>query len=155
MSLLASSLLFFCRPVALAGIHSDNGKDSTTNSLGMKMVLIGPGTFVMGDETGNFDEKPAHQVEISRPFYMSATPVTNAQYEQFDPSHLLLRGKRRLSGDDDEAVIYISWQDAVNFTKWLSKKEGKPYRLPTEAEWEYACRAGTSTLPLIPAIPCR
>jgi hypothetical protein len=76
---------------------------------------------------------------------MSACEVTNAEYERFDPEHGQLRGKLGFSVGDDEAVIFISWHDAVRFCRWLSDKEGFPYRLPTEAEWEYACRAGTTT----------
>jgi formylglycine-generating enzyme len=124
---------------------SFTNKDVRTNSVGMNMVRIKSGSFFMGSDEGEYDEKPVHKVNISSPFYMSATPVTNAQYEQFDPHHRLLRGKRGLSREDDEAAVYISWYDAVAFTQWLSLKEGIPYRLPTEAEWEYACRAGTET----------
>jgi len=120
-------------------------KNTITNSLGMSLVKIDAGSFIMGNERGAFDEKPAHKVIISAPFYMSTSPVTNAQYEQFNKAHELLRGKRDLSFDDDDAVVFVSWYDALAFTEWLSLKEGKPYRLPTEAEWEYACRAGTTT----------
>ncbi len=134
---------------------------SFTNSLGMKMVRIPAGTFSMGsvegaestlsgrsdgpDRHAQWDETPVHKVTISRPFFMAATEVTNAQYEQFAPDHKHLRGLGGMSSGDDEAVIHVSWNDAVKFCTWLGKKEGKPYRLPTEAEWEYACRAGTTT----------
>jgi formylglycine-generating enzyme len=138
--------------VQIAEIASDNSdsqvpneNEKITNTLGMKMIKIKPGSFVMGDNEGNFDEKPAHEVEITRPFYLSATPVSNAQYEQFNPDHKLLRGKRDLSYRDNEAVVFVSWYEAEAFCKWLSEKEGKTYRLPTEAEWEYACRAGTNS----------
>ncbi|MBS3775868.1 MAG: formylglycine-generating enzyme family protein, partial [Bacteroidales bacterium] len=111
----------------------------------MELVEIKPGSFYMGSDEGAYDEIPVHRVTLSSPFYMSATSVTNAQYEQFDPAHRSLRGKRGISHDDEEAVVFVSWHDAKAFTEWLSRKEGKPYRLPTEAEWEYACRAGTKT----------
>jgi formylglycine-generating enzyme required for sulfatase activity len=116
-----------------------------TNSIGMKFVRITPGTFQMGQQGGHWDEQPVHKVNIARPFFIGATEVTNAQYEQFDPGHRQFRGRWGLSNADDEAVVFVSWNDAVAFCKWLSGKEGKPYRLPTEAEWEYACRAGTTT----------
>ncbi len=146
---------------ALAAFAADMPHNKEyTNSIGMRLVRIEPGTFSMGvgkgpipDEVagkphrsdGDFDERPVHKVKISNPFYMGVYEVTNAQYEQFDPEHRKLRGKLDFSKDDDEAVVFVSWDDAVRFCEWLSAKEGLPYRLPTEAEWEYACRAGTTT----------
>jgi formylglycine-generating enzyme required for sulfatase activity len=116
------------------------------NSVGMTLVRIEPGAFLMGsDAGGDFDERPAHKTAVTRPFSIGATEVTNKQYEQFDPNHRQLRGQLGFSKEDDEAVIFVSWHDATRFCEWLSRKEGKPYRLPTEAEWEYACRAGTTT----------
>lgn len=116
------------------------------NSLGMRFVLIDQGSFMMGqDKGGESDERPVHRVNISRPFYMAVNAVTNAQYEQFNPEHHHLRGYNGFSIRDDEAVIFVSWNDTLNFCEWLSKKEGKTYRLPTEAEREYACRAGTTS----------
>jgi formylglycine-generating enzyme required for sulfatase activity len=128
------------------------------NSIGMKFVRIEPGSFMMGIEKvplpgalakrshlrdGDPDEKPVHRVTVGRPFYMGVYEVTNEQYEKFDPGHRHLRGKLGFSIESDEAVVFVSWHDARAFCEWLSKKEGLPYRLPTEAEWEYACRAGT------------
>ncbi len=121
------------------------GSGYKVNSLGMGLVRIESGTFLMGSEEGEYDEQPVGMVHITQPFYMGVTPVTNAQYEQFDAYQRLLRGKRGISAADDEAVVNVSWYDAVAFTEWLSLKEGIPYRLPTEAEWEYACRAGTTS----------
>lgn len=111
----------------------------------IRMVDIPAGSFYMGGEgTGeDYDEQPIHKVNITHPFKMSMTEITNAQFEAFRPEHKALRGKNGLSLEDDEAVVYVSYADAVAFCEWLSRKEGKHYRLPVEAEWEYACRAGT------------
>jgi len=124
---------------------AQNQLSKSTNSLNMEMVNMPLGKFYMGSagRGKDFDEAPAHVVHITKSFRISATEVTNAQYEQFDPTHKLYRGKKGLSKGDDEAVIFVSYDDALAFCKWLSAKEGKTYRLPTEAEWEYACRAGT------------
>ncbi len=128
-----------------------------TNSLGMRFVNIDAGTFSMGNNSalpehlvrlpnrthGDFDERPVHTVTISSPYSLGVTPVTNAQYEVFDPAHRELRGKLGFSREDDEAVVFVSWNEATAFCEWLSERENLPYRLPTEAEWEYAARAGT------------
>ena len=131
------------------------------NSIGMELVRVEAGTFRMGISQaripgnlrdgrrfamyGDFDERPVYPVTISRPFYVGSFEVTNAQYEQFDPAHRERRGELGFSREDDEAVVFVSWNDAVAFCRWLSEKEGLGYRLPTEAEWEYAARAGTTT----------
>ena len=94
------------------------------------------------DTGADWDETPVRQVKITHPFFMGVTEVTNAQYEQFDPKHR--RAPKEAAKDD--AVVNANWDDANAFCQWLSTKEGKHYRLPTEAEWEYACRAGTTTL---------
>ena len=99
-----------------------SSEKTLTNSLGMEMVLIEDGQFPMGSEDGHWDEHPVRQVIISRPFYLGATEVTNTQYEQFDPEHRELRGKLGYSGDDDEAVVFVSWEDALAFCLWLSRK---------------------------------
>jgi sulfatase modifying factor 1 len=116
------------------------------NSAGIQMVEIPAGKFYMGSEGEGetIDENPIHRVSVKN-LKIATTEVTNAQYEAFDPSHKKLRGKDGFSKADDEAVIFVSYQDATAFCEWLSKKEGKKYRLPTEAEWEYVCRAGTVT----------
>jgi len=132
-------------PDGIPAASMPQGRDFV-NSLGMKFVRIAPGTFLMGSaEGGDFDERPVHRVTVSQPFYLGVTEVTNAQYERFDASHRALRGKLGFSKADDEAVVFVDWRQAVAFCRWLSAQEGLPYRLPTEAEWEYACRAGTAT----------
>jgi len=129
----------------------------TVNSLGMKLVKIEAGEFIMGAgdkrpvteaewKRNDWDESPAHRVKISAPFFVSTTEVTNAEYEQFDPQHKAVRGTGDASRTDSDPVTMVTWQQAVEFCKWLSKKESKTYRLPTEAEWEYCCRAGTTTV---------
>src|SRR5579872_835316 len=134
-----------------------------TNSIGMPMLEIPAGTFKMGywqsapldpsitnavdwlPSTGDYDEIPSHQTTISQHFWLGSYEVSNKEYEQFDPRHALLRGKLGISTNDSEAVVFVSWEDAAAFCDWLAAREGRPYRLPTEAEWEYACRAGTTT----------
>lgn len=127
-------------------------------SLELEFASIPPGTFQMGAdlpadvitaERAVFiqDELPAREVTITNAFEMSKFEITNAQYEKYDPGHAALRGKAHgLSRGDREAVVYVDWQDATGFCRWLSEQDERyDYRLPTEAEWEYACRAGTRT----------
>lgn len=131
--------------LSLLSIQVISGFAQSPQSPFIEMVDIPAGSFYMGSngDGENWDEKPIHLVDITHSFKMGKTEVTNAQYEAFRPEHRTLRGKDGVSFEDDEAVVYVSYQDAIDFCKWLSNREGKTYRLPTEAEWEYACRAGT------------
>jgi formylglycine-generating enzyme required for sulfatase activity len=133
-----------------------------TNSIGMTLVRIPAGEFRMGsaasDRQAQEQEKPQHRVQIPKPFYLGAHEVTQAQYRSVmgtNPSHFSLTGggRSKLSGiaSDRLPVETVSWSDAVAFCRRLSnlpeeRAAGRTYRLPTEAEWEYACRAGTATV---------
>ena len=125
-----------------------------TNSIGMKLVLIPKGTFMMGSpesEQGRFENETQHDVTISKDYYLGVYEVTQAQYEKVmgeNPSHF--QGSIVGNENADLPVENVPWEDAVEFCKKLSdlpeeKKAGRIYRLPTEAEWEYACRAGSKT----------
>jgi len=109
-----------------------------TNTVGMPMLLIPSGSFLMGSDEPEADphEQPLTRTNLAA-FYLSQWAVTNAQYEQFDPSH---HSKRAPGSGDKHPVVYVSYADAVKFTTWLSLQEKRKYRLPTEAEWEYAAR---------------
>ncbi len=111
------------------------------NSIGMEFVLIPAGTFEMGSTKGDKDEQPVHTVTISKPFYMGKYEVTQAQWQEIMGSNPSL-----FQGDGSRPVEQV-WFDVVqDFIGKLNAKEGKNhYRLPTEAEWEYAARAGTTT----------
>ena len=124
-----------------------------TNSIGMKLVLIPKGTFMMGspiEEEGAENDEKQHQVTIGKDYYLGVTEVTQGQYEKVmgtNPSYFQKRVIRK-SDSSMYPVEQVSWEDAVEFCKKLSdlpeeKKAGRVYRLPTEAEWEYACRAGS------------
>ena len=123
------------------------------NTLGMSFITIPPGEFVMGsppsedDKYGSRLYEKQHVVKVENYFWISAFEVTNSQYRVFDKNHksgfIKYSGKKISLDDEDCPVVNISWEDANLFCKWLSKKEGRDYRLPTEAEWEYACRAGS------------
>jgi formylglycine-generating enzyme required for sulfatase activity len=108
------------------------------NTVGATMVLLPPGDFIMGSDAPDAqpNEQPLTPVTLGA-FYMAQHPVTNAQFERFDPRH---RTKRMEGAGDDHPVVYVASFEAVKFCEWLSQKEGKIYRLPTEAEWEYAAR---------------
>lgn len=109
-----------------------------TASIGAKMLLVPAGVFKMGSEAKDAspNEAPLTQVTLGC-YYLSRYPVTNEEYELFDPTHVR---KRAPGAGDRHPVIHVSSADAIEFCKWLSSKERRRYRLPTEAEWEYAAR---------------
>jgi len=108
------------------------------NSIGMEFVLVPAGEFIVGrDEGGDEDERPSRTVTLPA-FYMSVSEVTNAQFEEYEP----LRHSERseFSDMDRSPIVDVSWREAAEFCRWLSKKEGYAYRLPNEQEWEKAAR---------------
>ncbi|MBW4684132.1 MAG: formylglycine-generating enzyme family protein [Komarekiella atlantica HA4396-MV6] len=114
------------------------------DSVTLEMVQIPGGTFMMGSPAGEkereSDEGPQHQVKVAG-FFMGKYEITQAQYQAImgsNPSNFKTNG-------GNQPVEQVNWNDAVEFCKKLSKKTGRTYRLPSEAEWEYACRAGTTT----------
>jgi formylglycine-generating enzyme len=137
--------LFLSTVSAGVAVADPGGTVTFTNSLGMRFHAVPAGEFTMGSRAGDWDEEPRRRVTIAHSLLLAQTEVTNAQYETFDPAHARWRGRQGISAKDDEPVVFVGWHDAVAFCAWLSAREGKPYRLPTEAEWEYACRAGTET----------
>jgi len=109
-----------------------------TNSIGTELLLVPSGVLQMGSEAPDAapNERPITPVTLSC-YYLSRHPITNAQYEVFDPSHA---GKRTPGAGDRHPVVYVSSNEAAKFCQWLSSRDRRRYRLPTEAEWEYAAR---------------
>jgi formylglycine-generating enzyme required for sulfatase activity len=130
---------------AFAVSAAEQGKENKpelilTNSIGMELKRIEPGSFMMGSDRGDIDEKPVHEVKIAKPFYIGVYELTQEQYEKVmgtNPSRFK---------EPKRPVENVSWADAKAFCRKLSEMEKAEYRLPTEAEWEYACRAGTQTV---------
>ncbi len=141
-------------------VQLDTGQITRTVDLGggvkMELVRIPAGQFVMGDPTGETDESPIAVVRIERAFWMAKHEVTNEQYARFDPAHESRFEHRsswifseeylgwKLDGPR-QPVVRVSWQKAIEFSRWLTRRIGEPVTLPTEAQWEYACRAGSAS----------
>jgi len=120
---------------------------SITNTIGMTFKEIPAGTFMMGSPESEADrlvDEHQHKVTITKAFYMQTTEVTQGQWQAVMATEPW-KGLAVITASTNYPAAFISWKHAVAFCEKLSTKEGKIYRLPTEAEWEYACRAGTET----------
>ncbi len=144
------------------------------NSFGMRLVYIPPGKYAMGSpqsERGRESQETQHEVELTKGFYLGIHEVTVGQFRKFvrnakyqtdgekdgkggwgvnEAGSIEMNGKYTWKSpgfeqSDDHPVVLVSWNDAKAFCRWLSEKEKKQYRLPSEAEWEYACRGGSKT----------
>jgi formylglycine-generating enzyme required for sulfatase activity len=129
-------------------------KIELAKGLTLDLALIPAGQFIMGATDGEGDEYPQAVVTIERPFYMAKCEVTNAQFALFDPTHESAyisvlnkdQSTRGVAADHErQPVIRVNWHQAAAFCQWLSAKTGLRFSLPTESQWEYACRAGTAT----------
>lgn len=163
-AVLAATLLAGVGVLAVIGLLQGLARQApaarVTNSIGMELVKVRAGSFLMGspkNEEGRHDDEEQHEVQISKPFYVGVYEVTQAEYQKImgaNPSHFSAKGQGNPRVKDQKTekfpVEQVSWTQAKEFCKKLSaqaeeKKAGRVYRLPTEAEWEYACRAGTKT----------
>jgi formylglycine-generating enzyme required for sulfatase activity/serine/threonine protein kinase len=143
------------RGPAGASDKGDLPKSYVVKDVGITTCLISAGRFTMGSPPGEKFRDPTgetpHKVRLTRPFYLSGHPITRGQFRQFVKEESYKTEAERASEkptwleagfpqDDDHTVVCVSWNDAVKFCEWLSKKTGQKYGLPTEAQWEYACR---------------
>ncbi|OQY53277.1 MAG: sulfatase [Desulfobacteraceae bacterium 4572_89] len=136
-------LAFFWILISLSQAGQAN-EHKITNTLGMTFILVKPGSFMMGSpetEQGRDANEILHEIKIKRPYYLQTTEVTLKQWRSIMGKKWL----RKRSGTGDIPVTRVSYYDCLKFINKLNKKKMGVYRLPTEAEWEYACRAGTTT----------
>jgi formylglycine-generating enzyme required for sulfatase activity len=110
-----------------------------------EMIALPAGSFIMGTKGGDPSETPAHTVKIARPFAMSRFEITAAEWKACVDAGGCKHQPKRKGMTGTSPVHNLSWLDTQQYVKWLSKRTGAKYRLPTEAEWEYAARAGTKT----------
>lgn len=124
------------------------------NGVTIELVLIPAGEFVMGSATGEVDERPLSRVRMARPFWMATREIDNRTFNQFDPGHdSRVEDKNAYqfgvhgypANRPEQPVVRVSWHEAMAFCRWLSARTGQTFTLPTEAQWEYACRAGSAT----------
>ncbi len=140
---LSNCLLIVVAIQALVRAEEPAPPKNVTNSLGMKFVWVPPGTFLMGspkEEKERKNDEAQHPVKLTKGFYMAVTPVTQEEW-----TAIMEKNPSKFQGDKNLPVEQVTWNECQDFIKKLQAKDQKPYRLPTEAEWEYACRAGTTT----------
>ena len=131
--------------VAQQGASPDPGELFRDCNNCPELVVVPPGEFVMGSNDTPY-EKPEHTISIRRPFAIGRREVTFAEWDQCaDIGACKVRPEDHGWGRGDRPVVNVSWEDAKLFVAWLSQRTGQRYRLPSEAEWEYAARAGTRT----------
>jgi len=107
------------------------------------MIFVQGGTFLMGDDNGDADERPAHLVLVSS-FHIARTETTVRQWKLFClDTHRKMPDAPWFGLKPDHPIVNVSWDDAIAYCRWLMEKTGKSYRLPTEAEWEYAAKGGS------------
>jgi formylglycine-generating enzyme required for sulfatase activity len=139
-------------------LQAELGETRRTIDLGsgvtLELALVPAGTFVMGSADGHPDEQPQGLAAIEAPFWMGTCEISNAQYARFDPEHdSRIESKHGYQfgihgyplNTPEQPVVRVSWEQAMAFCAWLSEQAGEVFTLPTEAEWEYACRAGADT----------
>jgi len=145
MSFKNIGIALFCFIAAIPAVINAETPDLDSTT-GMEFVFIKGGCYEMGDSAGDGDanERPVHTVCIND-FSIGKYDITNAQFRKFRPHHDSGKYEGLTLNGDMQPVVNVSWYDAVAFAKWLSEKTGHTYRLPTEAEWEFAARAGTKT----------
>jgi formylglycine-generating enzyme required for sulfatase activity len=142
MRIISAIILFSFIPYGCREKNKPEPVGVVINSLGMRLLYISPGKFTMGspsNEEKRDDDEICHEVKLTQGFYIGATEVTQAQW------HAVMDEKVSDIVSGDLPITSISWRDAFEFCQRLSKKEGRAYHLPTEAQWEYACRSGTKT----------
>jgi formylglycine-generating enzyme required for sulfatase activity len=124
------------------------------DGISLKLVLVSAGEFLTSDANSSADQPQAPRVVITEPFWMAACEISNEQYRRFDPGHDPRYYNRRHAASDDQGlplngprqpVVRVSWDEAMAFCRWLSDRTGLHFTLPTEAQWEWACRAGSPT----------
>lgn len=125
-----------------------------TDEIKLELVRIPAGSFIMGTDAGTIDEGPRRAVRIEAPFYMATVETSNEMYALFDPAHdtrfIDMPGTDQTreglpANQPRQPVARITWDEAMAFCRWLSQETGDVYTLPTEEQWEWACRAGTDT----------
>ena len=142
---LAFFVLIVSSELALA---TTTGDVLTETRINMDFVYVAPGQFLMGSpeqEANRYDDEKQHPVKIQQGFWIGKYEVTFEQYKNFSRGTKYPLPKDNLWGKDQRPVMNVNWHEATAFAEWLSNQTGHKYRLPTEAEWEYVARAGTTT----------